>query len=135
MAKIVILFVCVAVMQVASALQCYNCVNCQGDMKTWPKQACGSSGVSPPAGYEYACATVEYKDRTTYKTAVDRLCVSAEKKNGKLMFKCPTSKGEPLKDDCPVCQTDLCNSSASIKFSFVALSCVVLAIFLPKYLQ
>ncbi|KAG5868436.1 hypothetical protein JTB14_030080 [Gonioctena quinquepunctata] len=134
MSKFVILFVCLAVFQAASALECYTCVNCQGEMKTWPKSTCGASGVQPPAGYDFACAVIEYKDKITHKNAVDRKCVNAEKKNGKLTFNCPTANGEPIKDQCPVCQKDLCNSASSIKFSFVAFSCVVLAVFAPKFL-
>lgn len=63
---------------------------------------------------------------------VQRKCVSAEIKNGKPMFNCPTVDGEP--SSCPVCKTDLCNSASTVGFSMVAFSGIVLALLAPKFI-
>ncbi|XP_072394848.1 uncharacterized protein [Diabrotica undecimpunctata] len=130
MSKFVVLLTCLAFISYATALECYYCSNCQGSPSSWQKNPCGN--IPSPPGTEFACSKVEYKSKTTYKDAVDRGCVSAEKKNGKLLYNCPTKNGEPI--SCPVCQSDLCNSAPSIKFSFVALASVVLAVIIPKLL-
>ncbi|XP_057656676.1 uncharacterized protein LOC130894104 [Diorhabda carinulata] len=132
MTKFVIIFACLALFEAASALQCYKCDNCQGSPSSWEKINCGNAQSNVPPFTEHACATIKYKDRVTYKDAVQKKCVLAEKKNGKLSFNCPTSMGEP--SECPVCQTDLCNSATTIKYSFMTFVSVVLAVILPKYL-
>ncbi|XP_018571666.1 uncharacterized protein LOC108911260 [Anoplophora glabripennis] len=131
MNKVVFAFVCVAILQIASALECFSCKGptCETETKTWDKKTCGTSGVSLPANAQHACLKLSYKDRTTQKMMVERGCTIANLKDGKLSHNCQNAGDQPV---CPVCQTDLCNSAKSISFSFVALCGVVLAIAAPK---
>ncbi|CAG9856271.1 unnamed protein product [Phyllotreta striolata] len=131
MSKLVIVFVCLAVFEIASALQCYKCDNCQGSSSSWEKSTCGSSSTTIPANNDWACVRINYKDRLTYKDAVQRKCVLAEKRNGQLHFGCPTSQGEP--SSCPICQTDLCNSATGVRtVGFVAVASVATVLLLSK---
>ncbi|KAJ8971315.1 hypothetical protein NQ314_000757, partial [Rhamnusium bicolor] len=117
----------------ASALECYSCTGpeCEKEIKTLEKRQCGKS-APPPAGYQYGCLKLSYKDRATQKTMISRKCVTTEVKDGEANFHCPVTEGDPI--NCPVCLTDLCNSASRINFSLLAVTGVILAFVAPKFL-
>ncbi|KAJ8983552.1 hypothetical protein NQ317_006597 [Molorchus minor] len=132
MAKIVFVFACVALVQIANALQCYHCERdtCAKDVDQWQKTDC--KAVSPN---EPMCLTYTYKDAGDNKEYTSRKCI-APLKGEKYECKPPTNikvAGEPIK--CETCTTDLCNknSASTVSLSFVAIAGVVLTVLAPKF--
>ncbi|XP_018578091.1 uncharacterized protein LOC108916348 [Anoplophora glabripennis] len=128
MAKLVLLFVCVAVFQLANALQCYQCERegCEKEMKDWQKSQCGKLADTKLTN---VCLKQVYKDKTTQKEMFSRKCVSMEKD---MKYKCDNANGEQVV--CETCDSDLCNSATKINFSLVAVSGIFLALLMPKFL-
>ncbi|CAH1116157.1 unnamed protein product [Phaedon cochleariae] len=131
MAKaLVLMFVCVALLQVATALKCYNCDKdqCKEDMKTWTTVECGKS-ADPTQ--EAVCLKTSYKDAGGNKV-VSRKCALAPQKSTEIT--CPVIDG--AKDvKCPICKADLCNSANSISLSLTAFAGIIVAAILgQKYL-
>ncbi|XP_018571669.1 uncharacterized protein LOC108911262 [Anoplophora glabripennis] len=128
----IVLLLCFAILHTASALKCFYCkdpTTCGTDIETWYETACANS--AQPTSYQPACLRLSYKDKTTQEMMVIRKCALVELKDGKPSYDCQSFGDEA---ECPLCQTDLCNSAKSISFSFVVLCGVVLAIAVPKLL-
>ncbi|CAG9767446.1 unnamed protein product [Ceutorhynchus assimilis] len=135
MAKIVCLFALVALVQVATALDCYSCdaTTCAMDQSKWQKvPKCGNSIDSTVN--TGACLKRQFIDKQSNKEVTTRKCVIANKDaNNKVTFTCDEKDGKNV--FCEVCNdSNLCNSASSVSFSFVALMGVVAAVFIPRCL-
>ncbi|XP_060522151.1 uncharacterized protein LOC132699451 [Cylas formicarius] len=130
MSKFVLLFVCVALLQIASALKCYSCENdlCAKEMSAWNKvEACGNTVSSNQVG---ACLKTVWTDNNSKKEMTSRRCIIADKDGDKVKYTCREDKGKV--SVCDVCVTDWCNSAPAVSFSVLAFSGVLLAYLIPK---
>lgn len=71
-------------------------------------------------------------ETSTNKEQTMRRCGLAPKNaNDKYDCTSPPDGNTPV---CSICKTDLCNSAPAVQFSMIAVSGMVLAAFLPKFL-
>lgn len=126
MSKLVLLFVCVALFQLATALQCYHCEKegCEKSMDQWQKSQCAKAADPKLTN---VCLKHVYKDKASQKDTVSRKCVQIDKGQ---KYKCNNVNGEEI--SCETCDSDLCNSAHRISFSVAAVSGILLALLVPK---
>ncbi|CAG9856488.1 unnamed protein product [Phyllotreta striolata] len=120
--KYLVLLGCLAVFHAASGLECYSCdtETCKNDMKEWGKNKCGGSADTT---LEPACQKIVFKDKDG-KEVVNRKCATVPKTGE---APCPTTPQGATDVKCPVCKTDLCNTAASVQYSFAAAATVFFA--------
>lgn len=134
MSKLVLLFVCVAVFQLANALQCYQCDKeaCEKSMDQWQKSNCAKAALP---SQDSACLKFVYKDTATKKDTTSRKCVIVDKDQ---KYKCNPNNNDQANVGeevfCETCQSDLCNSASKISFSVMAVAGIFLALLIPKFL-
>ncbi|XP_018571673.1 uncharacterized protein LOC108911265 [Anoplophora glabripennis] len=123
--KKIVLFICLVLLHTASGLKCFRCRGTDCSKGKWDERECEAKDLLP--GYQNACLKLDYIDAMTHKAKVQRKCVVVEMRGDKPFLVCPTHEGYPV--NCPVCLTDLCNSSPKINFGFIT---VLIALVLKK---
>ena len=126
MAKIVMLLVLVAAVQMSYALQCYNCGNGQGPQddscENFNKDKVQTTSCGKAAGNLKAyCLKRVLKSTSSNMLNVTRKCILLpENSDPQKSSDCTTNQQGFEQKECLVCEEDFCNAASSMSFPIFA---------------